>query len=218
MLNLGVFSSSRIACNILATLLAFAFCRVMLSQQPVRPRTAEATAPVPGVTSPNASGNLPVVLLKAHTPIEIEIRDSASSKTSRAGDQIAFVVSSSLVLDGVIVVAAGTAVTAHVESARKARHFGRTGQLLIRLDSTVAVDGTRVPLCFATRRQSRSKSNRAGEIAAGTMNTMVAIYYFPLLPLSVLSASPKGRDFVIPSGERFRVYAAEDVSIQLPSQ
>lgn len=94
------------------------------STAPAEPGDAQAVA---AITAPP----VPCCKIAALTPIELEIVNSASSKTSKQGDHIELRVIDAVRVDGKIVIPAGTTGSAEVIQASRGAFGGKAGELVI---------------------------------------------------------------------------------------
>jgi hypothetical protein len=83
--------------------------------------------------------------LAALTPVELEFVDSASSRTSKSGEQVALKLAEPLVVDGRTVAPIGAKVVAEVIQASKAGMMGKAGELTFAA-RYLEIGAQRVPL------------------------------------------------------------------------
>jgi hypothetical protein len=109
------------------------------------------------------------VQVPAGTLIRVEPTSPISSANASEGDQIRFLVSRRVVVNGVVVIERGAPVKAHVVKSKPAASWGRGGLLGWVLDDVLAVDGTRVPIKLSDHLvgKTRSKAVVAAAIATG---------------------------------------------------
>jgi len=128
-------------------LFAVAFNAAASAQVPPAAKTPAAT---PLITEqPPAQSAVPAApsccKLAALTPVELEIVTPASSKTSRQGEQIAIRVAEPVLLDGRVVLPAGTTGYAEVIQVSHRAIGGRAGELTLGLPYLM-LDGQRIGL------------------------------------------------------------------------
>lgn len=100
-----------------------------------------------GVTSEvPAQGAATEVVAPDGTLVRLLIYRSLFSRTAEEEQQVRYLVADDVVVDGVTVIARGSAALGKVEVAQKARGFGRDGQLDFTIDHVVAVDGSEIAL------------------------------------------------------------------------
>jgi hypothetical protein len=121
-----------------------------------------------------------------------------SSKDASAGQRVAMKVDENVLVNGVLVIAKGTPVRAEVNEAKGAGMFGKAGKLTLRIESTTAVDGQKVPLTGSPK--------AAGQ---GRTGTMVAVS----LLVSPVGVFIKGKNATYPEGTRLTVYTDEAVTV-----
>jgi hypothetical protein len=147
-----------------------------------------------------------VVTLKVAdgTPVEIESAFDVSSASVKAGELISFRVVAPVIVDGATVIASDALATGKVVEAKKARRWGRAGQIAWSLENVIAVDGKLLPLKSESHVNGES---RAGEVATKTVvNAALLIPVFPIAPLALLHGFKKGADAILPAGKRFTAY------------
>jgi hypothetical protein len=146
------------------------------------------------------------------TPVEIELLENISSETLHAGQSVSFKVSQDLEAHGEKVLPAGTPLTGTVRAANAAGHWGKAGAFDLKLEPLKMTDGTAVLLDFHRPTRVATRAEKANE---DVRTTIAAIYYFPLIPVALLSSSRKGKPFKVRAGERYRVYV---VGVEEPTK
>lgn len=149
--------------------------------------------PVPGTPQPAAQQQqggvvelgAGVIRVPTGTEVPVEITEKLSSATHSSGQEFGARVAVDVTVAGKTVIRAGTLVVAVVESARKAGAVGSEGMLAISLQSTNAVDGTKVAL-----------SGGKEVVGKGKMGSSVAVTVL----CCILGLLMKGDNAVIPSG------------------
>lgn len=139
------------------------------------------------------------------TEVEIELQESISSETLHAGQTVAFKLVRPVENNGVALLPAGTPFSGTVTSANAAGHWGKAGAFDLKLDSLKLPDGTLVRLDFHHPAKRNTRGEKTGETIA---SAIVLTYYFPLIPVALISASRKGKPFKIRAGERYLVYVS----------
>ena len=100
-----------------------------------------------------------------------------------------------------VVIAKGAFVRASVAEVKRAGHFGHAGNLSLKVESTTAVDGQRVPL-------------RASKSATGDSHTGATVALTVLFgPLGLLK---HGNDVIYPAGTKLTVYTDQALTIKVP--
>ena len=141
--------------------------------------------------------------IPGHTAVEIQLGESISSETLRAGQEIAFTVVRPVVVDGTTVIAAGTPLVGEVKSAQSAGAFRKTGSFDLGLKPLNLPDGTTVQLDFPRPKLRGARGEKAATSAAAVP---VLLYYFPLIPFAVAANAKKGAAYKVAAGERYLVY------------
>lgn len=147
-----------------------------------------ATAQAEPVRLPNST----VVVVKATQEI--------SAKSVQTGQEIVLVVGSTVQVNGQPVIKAGAPVVAFVDDSKGAQMAGIAGRLAISFRSTVAVDGTTIPLT--------GQMVNAGDSEVGATVATGAI----LCPLALLN---KGKTGMIASGAEVRAMSVGDFAIDV---
>jgi hypothetical protein len=145
-----------------------------------------------------ASDRIPLV-----TPVEIELLENISSETLHAGQKVAFKLSQDLEANGEKLLPAGTPLAGTVATAKASGHWGKAGAFDLKLEPLKMADGTEIRLDFHRPTRVSTRAEKANENVLATLNAM---YYFPLIPVALLSSSRKGKPFKVRAGERYRVY------------
>lgn len=99
-----------------------------------------------GVLSLGSLAYAAEVTIKAGTPIPVRLLDDLSSETATAGQLIRFETTKNIIVDGNIVIKAGSEVIGEVTYAQKTGSLGKEGKLNLVVRYAMAVDNTRVPL------------------------------------------------------------------------
>jgi hypothetical protein len=160
------------------------------------PKPVQTVAPVRAVPPQpvrDASGNILTVMITVPdgTEFTAQTLEFLSSETANTGDQVQLEVDNSLIVDGAVAIAAGTPVRGTIASVAKAGRMGRSGNISIRVETTSAVDGQRVPL-RATKAQT--EGDKTGSTIALT------------LIVSPLFLLRKGNDVAYQPGTKITVY------------
>ncbi|MGH9353369.1 MAG: hypothetical protein ACRD2G_14610, partial [Terriglobia bacterium] len=106
----------------------------------------------------------------------------------------------------VTVIAQGAPATARVLEVKKARHWGRSGQISWAMNHALAVDGSQIPLRFSKKSKGGGSS---GKVAAAVVVT--SIVFWPAAPVWGLK---KGHPAVLPAGKRFDVFVDGNASVK----
>lgn len=157
--------------------------------------------------SPLALGADKVVTLRAGTPVFAVFEQSIDSEAANEGDTIYLRVMRPVLVDDVVVIRSGEKVRAKVIEVRKAKGWGRRGDLTVRVESTTAVDGQEVLLSATQRRE--------GEGAGGTATAVGVGAGLLCLPLALFGFAVKGDEGRIPIGFEVKAYADSDHKVRI---
>jgi hypothetical protein len=181
----------------LLTFISFA----VLAQATAAP-VAEPTAP-PAVQAPAAAVAAPssgVVRVPAGTPVEVELVESLSSKTSKLGDHFAIRVAQPIAIEGAPVLAAGATGQGEVIDVAQAGLVGGRGKLIISARS-LDLNGRPVQVRGMTLMV-------AGKGRVGLAHGVSFIPYVGLASIFI-----KGGEIEIPAGTHAIVHVAQDVEL-----
>ncbi|HEY0077763.1 MAG TPA: hypothetical protein VGB73_03885 [Pyrinomonadaceae bacterium] len=165
----------------------------------------------PGSAASQPSKTTAPVKIPAGTIVDVEAAYDINSQLVRDGDAVSFRVVNPVRVGGVIVIAAGATATGRIERAARGGHFGKAGLLVWNMQEVAAVDGTRVPLEFATRQRGDSKGAKVA-----TQTVVMGALLGPFAPLSLLHGFKRGGNAVIPAGKRFGVFVKADSTVNMP--
>lgn len=157
--------------------------------------------------SPLALGADKVVTLRAGTPVFAVFEQSIDSEAANEGDTIYLRVMRPVLVDDVVVIRSGEKVRAKVIEVRKAKGWGRRGDLTVRVESTTAIDGQEVLLSATQRRE--------GEGAGGTATAVGVGAGLLCLPLALFGFAVKGDEGRIPIGFEVKAYADSDHKVRI---
>ena len=139
------------------------------------------------------------VLIPDGTEFTVVTVEEISSKTATEDDPLNFKVEEDVKINGVVVIAKDSLVKGTVASAKKSGFFGRGGNLGIRIESAMTVDGQKLKL--------RSAKGKEGGDKTGTTVALVVLFG----PLGFLK---KGKQAIIKPGTQIKVYTDEDKKVQ----
>lgn len=138
--------------------------------------------------------------LKAHTPVVIRAVDTITTGEIVSGGTVNFsVVSDVKDVNGNILVKSGAPVTAQISFTRSKGMIGRSGEVTVSDFSTIAVDGSYIPLSGSVSAQPNDKM---------TMSIVLSVLICPLFLLM------KGQEAVVPAGTQKTAYTVNDVYIK----
>jgi hypothetical protein len=169
---------------------------------------AEASA---SIAQPTAK-----ILVPAGTKIEIATAYPISSADAEDGDQIVFLVSRRVLVNGLTVIERGAKARAHLIKIKRASGWGRGGSLYWALDDVEAVDGSRLPVRQTghVEGKNRSKAVVAAAIATGAL----LLPYAP--PVGLIWALKKGDEAVLDESRKSLVSVRDETDVVglLPKQ
>ena len=87
-----------------------------------------------------------VIVIKAGTPIALELISSINSNDVRRGQMVDFRVINDVKVDDVVVIPAGSIAKGQIEKAKKSGLLRTPGEISVAVKSVNAVDGTLIPL------------------------------------------------------------------------
>lgn len=140
------------------------------------------------------------VRLPNSTVVVVKATQEISAKNVQTGQEIILVVGSTVTVNGQPVIKAGAPVVAFVDDSKGAQMAGIAGRLAVSFRSTVAVDGTTIPLT--------GQMVNAGDSEVGATVATGAI----LCPLALLN---KGKTGMIASGAEVRAMSVGDFAIDV---
>jgi hypothetical protein len=150
-------------------------------------------------------------LVPLGTSVEIELLESISSETLQAGQPVSFKLVGALASHGVVLLPSETRFNGTVRAANPSGHWGKAGAFDLKLEPLKLSDGAAIRLDFHRPVRRNTRGEKTGE-AIGS--AVLLTYYFPLIPVALISGSRKGKPFQILSGERYLVYV---VGVDAPS-
>lgn len=139
------------------------------------------------------------VVLSAGTQVQLETVDLLKSDLILPGQTVDFKVTSDVIVDEKVVIAAGTIAKGQVTRAQKAKGLGKAGFLEVRIKSVTSVDGQQVLL-------SGSNINEEGEDKSTTAIVLGVL-------ICILFLTKKGGNAEIPVGHEISVNVASNMKI-----
>ncbi len=139
-------------------------------------------------------------VLPAHTPIMIRCEETITTKGVVSGTTVNFSVLNDVKdNNGVILVKAGSPVTAQISFTKDKGMIGKSGQLTVTDFHTTAVDGTYVPLSGSVSASPDDKM---------TLSIVLSVLICPLFLLM------KGDDARLPAGTTKTAYTVVEIPIK----
>ena len=155
----------------------------------------------PVATTPTAVSPAHDVVVPEGTDFSIATVDEITSKTANKDDVVAMRVEEPVVIGNQVVIPKGAFVRASVADVKRAGHFGHAGTLSLKIESTTAVDGQKIPL--------RASKASAGDSHMGTTVALTVLFG----PLGLLK---HGNDVKYPAGTKVTVYTDQQLTVKVP--
>lgn len=155
------------------------------------------------------NGNMPMAnrTIAQGTLVKVEFLTPLNTGKNKEGDLVEFQVTDNVIIDGVLVIPAGSKATGEVTKISSAKGFGKDGKLEIDFKTVEALDGTPVSLILGDKAKEENK-NMA--YAAGASVTGAII----LGPIGLVGgAFVKGRQVEIPVGSKMYLEVKDSVSV-----
>jgi hypothetical protein len=169
-----------------------------------------AASPAPAAPAATPAAGAPIeVRVPDGTPVEVELKANVSSEAVEEGTIVDLTVVQPVVVNGHTVIDRGAPARARIVEVKKARHWGRAGQLTWAMQDVTAVDGQRLPARFTKAAEGGGSS---GKVAGAVVAT--AIVFWPAAPLWGLH---KGHPAVLPAGQRYQVFVHGDAVVKVPA-
>jgi hypothetical protein len=150
--------------------------------------------------APQESQKPPVLVLKEGTEIKLKFAQNVTSRVTRPGQMIEFVVAEPVVVDGVLLIKQGARSIGYVANTESASGTGKGGTMEIRMEA-VRTRGNMVKLTGA---DSRTEKRATGRVVGMTI----------LFGLSGF-LSARGHEVKIPEGTPMTAYVAETVEFPM---
>jgi hypothetical protein len=167
-----------------------------------------ATTP-PAIPVAEAAPRTVRVQIPAGTRIRIEPVSPVSSADAVEGDQIKFLVSRRVMVNGVVVIERGAAARARVIKSKSAAAWGRGGLLSWILEDVVAVDGSRVPIKLSDHLSGKNRSKAV--VAAAIATGAVVLPYSS--PVGLIWALKKGDEAVLDESRKSTAVVSSNAEI-----
>lgn len=140
------------------------------------------------------------ISLPAGTPVRLRVDTPIIPEGHNVGDRIGLTVSSDVVIDGNVVIAAGAEARAEIVQAKNRGMIGIPAKIGLSVRSVEAVDGTTIPL-YATK------------VVEGKDKMVMSIGLS--LICCILFALMKGGDATIPAGTEIIAETAGSISVTI---
>jgi hypothetical protein len=179
-------------------------------QAPV-PREADASA-TSTAAEPTTPGSQPLSSDVIHLPIgqriEFALKTLVSSEHAKVGDVVELEVARPLVVDGLVIIAAGTQAQAEVVAARPRRRRGMAGTLAIAFTDVRAVSGEVVQLTGKFERSGKDNTEQVINDMAGAILLGVTM---PLAPIALLQ---RGGQMQLEPGTELSAPVGKDLTLE----
>ena len=159
------------------------------------PAAAQTSPQEPAAPDPAAEQPAACCAIPAMTEVEIEIADPVSSKSKRQGEHFAIRLAEPIVVDGRMLVPAGTPGVGEIVHSAKAGGAGKAGELILAA-RYLELDGQRIPL-RSFRYGRRQGKDKTGAVNAGNMAAAAVMPAASLVGFLI-----KGGEVDIPAGTR----------------
>jgi hypothetical protein len=139
--------------------------------------------------------------------IKIKIMTKLDTKSSRAGDAVAFQAVEDVYVGGLLVVGKGAPGIGKVTKVEPAKNFGRDAKMEVSFDSIAAIDGTNIDTFLGEKAKEETKSlaTAAGATVAGLVI---------LGPIGIVGgAFVHGQDITIPAGTVLYIQTKSDTEV-----
>jgi hypothetical protein len=141
------------------------------------------------------------IKLPAGTAVKLETTRIISTETLQAGQMIDLKVTADVLVDGKVVIPAGSIANGQVTRADKPKALGREGRIEIQIKSVKAIDGQDIPLSSgAIFKEGEDKQTLA--IVLGLL-------------LCILCLLIKGKDAIVPIGTPVAANVASNSEIEI---
>lgn len=144
--------------------------------------------------------------IAARTPVEIEFVDAVNSKDNHIGDSFAFRLAAPLIVDGHIVIPAGTPGVGEVVHAARARAMGKAGELILAA-RYLDYNGAHIPL------RTLHFGTQQGRDNSGTVNAIntAAAAAMPVASMVVFLIA--GGEVRVPAGTHASAQTATELTL-----
>src|SRR5262249_22324819 len=109
----------------------------------------------------------------------------------------------------VLAIPRGTIARARIVKVKKARSWGRAGELTLNMEYIIGIDNTRIPVQLTAAAEGGS---RAGVVAVGAAATSALIFPYTA-PAAIVWGFRKGDDAVVRGSKQFAAVVASDTEV-----
>jgi hypothetical protein len=150
------------------------------------------------------------VVLPADTEIHLELAETISSHTAKAGEPVRFRTVGDTTLDGILVIPDGTEADGVVLDVKRKGHVGHAGHLDIGVQFLRLAHGVHVPLDGAADQDGQGHGSTT---TAALLGGTTAIFW-PAAPLFLLM---HGADVVLTAGTPVTAFVDHATPVPLPN-
>lgn len=176
---------------------------LVFAASPVLAQVVAVPVVVPAITRSIATAVTRDVVLPEGTEFSAVTVDEMSSKTANKDDIVAMKTDEPVLVGNLVVIPKGSFVRASVADVKRAGHFGHAGTLSLKVESTTAPDGQKIPL--------RASKSSAGDSHMGATVALTVLFG----PLGLLK---HGNDVKYPAGTKVTVYTDQQVTVKIAEQ
>jgi hypothetical protein len=148
-----------------------------------------------------------IVVLKAGTPVLLEIVDTIDSEKANVGDIVKLRVIRPVKVDDIEVIKVGTRAEGKVAEVKQAKGWGVKGEIAMNLTNTYAIDDSEVLLSATQRAAGEGKVGTATAVGVGTG--------LICLPVALTGFLIKGEHGRLLSGHEVKGYVDGDYKIKI---
>ncbi|HYE74249.1 MAG TPA: hypothetical protein VEF04_13005 [Blastocatellia bacterium] len=146
----------------------------------------------------------PAVYIAANTIVDIELASEVRTDGFKEGDLVGFRVAQDVIAGGRVVIVKGALARAVVIELKRARRYGKGGEIAWVMKDVTAVNGQRVPLEFSY--DFKGVKDHATVITGGVIyGTLAGLSTFGIgAPVGLLFGLRKGKEATLPAGKLFQ--------------
>ncbi len=167
---------------------------------PLLAQTVPSSAAIPAVQQTVPAPITRDVVLPEGTEFSVVTVDEMSSKTANKDDIAPMRTDEPVVVGNQVVIPKGAFVKASVAEVKRAGHFGHAGTLSLKVESTTASDGQKIPL--------RASKSSSGDSHMGATVALTVLFG----PLGLLK---HGNDVKYSAGTKVTVYTDQQITVKV---
>jgi len=147
------------------------------------------------------------VTVPVRTPVKVKLQAPINSKSAKPGDEVPFIVSDSVMVEGKVVIPSGTVAKGRVLSVKAASFLGQSGDVIIEFGKVFTMDGKQVTLLAGVKGEQSSTT----ELVAGA--SLLGLVTLGPLGLAA-GVFIKGQEMEVSAGVEMTLYIAQEISVQ----